>query len=252
MGQLASSLEQALSCLRDGCVIATGGATLSRKPMAAVRHIARSGLKDLELVTFAGSVEVEELVRAGVVSRVRSSYVGLGPHGRAEAFCTAVEQGEIEDLEESEWMLLGRLRAAAAGIAFMPTRAAFGSELLQGKGLRTVRDPYTGAELLAMPPLRPDVCLLHAWRADTEGNVQFPALREHLWDIDLLVARASQAVVVTAERVVDVDELSQHPELTVLHSFEVDWVLHAPTGAAPTACEPDYPADAAAIARRHG
>lgn len=248
MGAHADTLEQALAGVSEGCVLATGGATLSRKPMAAVRHLARSGLSGLQLVTFAGSLEVEELVRAGALASVRSSYVGLGPHGRAPAFCEAVQQGRIEDLEESEWMLLGGLRAAAAGLAFMPTRAALGSALLEGRGIRTVRDPYTDAELLAMPPLRPDVCLLHAWRADREGNVQFPALREHLWDVDLLLARASKSVVVTVEHLIETDELAERPELTVLHGFEVDWVVAVAGGAAPTACEPDYEADAAAIA----
>ncbi len=247
MGKLARSLEEALRCVADGSTVATGGSTLSRKPMAAARHLASSGVSNLEIVTFTGSLEVEELVSADAVRAVRSSYVGLGPHGRAKAFCAAVEQRQIEDLEESEWMLLGRLRAAAAGIAFMPTRAAIGSQLLDGKALKTVRDPYTGIELLALPPLRPQVCLLHAWRADTEGNVQLPALREHLWDIDILLARASEIVVVTAEHVLEVDELAEQPELTVLHSFEVDWVVHAPEGAAPTASPPDYAADIAAI-----
>lgn len=247
MGRAAQSLDQALAGVSDGCVLAIGGTMLSRKPMAAVRHLAASGVRDLELVTFTGSLDVEELIRAAAVRRVRSSYVGLGPYGRTPAFCAAAESGAIEDREESEWMLLGRLRAAAAGLAFMPTRAALGSDLLADSGLRTVRDPYTDLELLALPPLRPDVCLLHAWRADHDGNVQLPPLREHLWDVDLLLARASRSVVVTVEHLIDGRELAREPEHTVLHAFEVDWVLAAPGGAAPTASAPDYEADAAAL-----
>ncbi|MHB1809971.1 MAG: CoA-transferase, partial [Solirubrobacteraceae bacterium] len=167
----------------------------------------------------------------------------------APLFSAAVERGEIEDREESEWMLLGRLRAAAAGLAFLPTRAALGSELLSGTGLLTVLDPYTGNELLALPPLHPDVCLLHAWRADPQGNVQLPRAREHLWDVDLLLARAARSVIVTVEELVGAEQLSLAPELTVLHAFEVDLVVEAPGGAAPTACEPAYGVDVEAIAR---
>jgi glutaconate CoA-transferase subunit A len=116
------TLEDAIGLVGDGDTVAIGGAVLSRKPMAAVRALAASGRRELELVTFAGSLEVEQLVAAGAVRAVRSSYVGLGSHGAAVGFTAAVSDGIIEDLEESEWMLLGRLRAGASGAPFIVTR----------------------------------------------------------------------------------------------------------------------------------
>ena len=94
---MIGSLQEAIGLVRDGDTVAVGGIVLSRKPMAAVRALAASGRRDLELVTFAGSVEVERLLAAGALRAVRSSYVGMGTHGAAPRFTAAVAAGEVED-----------------------------------------------------------------------------------------------------------------------------------------------------------
>ena len=236
-------LEQAVSLVRDGDRVGVGGAVLSRKPMAAVRALAAAGRRQLELVTFAGSLEVEELLAAGALSAVRSSYVGLGPHGPAPLFADAVASDAIADLEESEWMLLGGLRAAAAGMPFLPTRAGLGSDLVSARGLREVVDPYTGTAALAIPALRLDVAILHAWRADVLGHIQAPWPPDHLADVDLLLARSARIVIVTVEELVDVEQVVSSARDTVLYPFEVDAVALVSAGAAPTAYPPLYPAD---------
>jgi glutaconate CoA-transferase subunit A len=248
MATLLDSVDDALELVTDGCVLATGGAGLARKPIAALRALARRRPRDIELVTFVGSLDVELLVASGCVSAIRSSSVSLGPAGRASAFADGAADGSFEDLEESEWMLLGRLRAAAAGLAFMPTRAAIGSELLDRAHVATVVDPYTGAELLALPPLHPDVAIIHAWRADEHGNVQFPWPRDHLWDVDVLLARAARRTIVTVERIVAAPEIVATAAHTVLHPFDVDVLVEVPGGAAPTSSPPDYGADLAGVA----
>jgi glutaconate CoA-transferase, subunit A len=237
-------LEQAVGRVRDGDRIGIGGAVLSRKPMAAVRALAAAGRRDLELVTFAGSLEVEELLAAGALSAVRSSYVGLGPHGPAPLFADAVANDWVADLEESEWMLLGGLRAASAGMPFLATRAGLGSDLVAARGLREVVDPYTGVAALAIPALRLDVAILHAWRADAAGHIQAPWPPDHLADVDLLLARSARTVVVTVEEIVDGDQIVSSARDTVLYPFEVDAVALAPAGAAPTAYPPLYPPNA--------
>jgi glutaconate CoA-transferase subunit A len=248
MPKLLADLDQALAAVDDGCVLATGGAALSRKPIAAIRALAARRPRELELVTFVGSLDVELMVRARCLRAVRSSSVSLGPLGRASAFAEGSVAGLFEDLEESEWMLLGRLRAAAAGLAFMPTRAALGSQLLEHARIETVTDPYSGDELLAVPPLHPDVALIHAWRADDQGNVQFAWPRDHLWDVDLLLARAARHTIVTVERIVSADEVVASAQHTVLYPFDIDAVIEVPGGAAPTSSPPDYAADLAAVA----
>jgi len=248
MTAVLTELDQALGAISDGCVLAIGGAGLSRKPIRAIRALAQRRPLELELVTFVGSLDVELLAAAGCLRAVRSSSVSLGPLGRANAFADGVGAGRFEDLEESEWMLLGRLRAAAAGLAFMPTRAARGSQLLEHAALATVIDPYTGDELLAVPPLHPDVAIIHAWRADPLGNVQLPWPRDHLWDVDVLLARAARHTIVTVERLVASTEVVASAELTILHPFEIDALIEVPGGASPTASPPDYAADLESVA----
>jgi glutaconate CoA-transferase subunit A len=240
-------LRAAIGAVPDRAVVAVGGSPMARKPVAAVRALAASGARELELVTFTGSADVELLIAAGCLRSVRASHVSLGEAGRAPAFAIAVRTGAIEDLEESEWMLLGRLRAAAAGLPFLPTRAALGSDLVGARGLRQVADPYTGAEYLAIPALAPDLALIHAWRADPAGNVQMPWPPEHLADVDVLIARAARRVVITVEQIVSSEEIARTADRTVLFGFEVDTVVEVPGGAWPTASAPDYAADAEAM-----
>lgn len=248
MSDRLHTLEQLPALVADGACLGLGGSLLSRKPLAAVRALIAAGRRDLDLVTFTGSLDVELLVQAGAVRSVRSSAVSLGPAGPARAFAAAVEAGEVEDLELSEWMLLGGLRAAAGGMPFLATRAGLGSDLVAARGLREVTDPYTGERLLAVPALVPDIAIIHAWRADRHGNVQLPWPPDHLADVDLLLARAARTVVVTVERVVESDVLTAISERTALFSFEVDAVVEAPRGAVPSGSPPDYAADEAAVA----
>lgn len=245
---MIAALEDAIGLVRDGDTVAIGGAVLSRKPMAAVRALAASGRRDLALVTFAGSLEVEHLVSAGALRSIRSSYVGLGAHGAAPAFTAAVASGQVEDLEESEWMLVGRLRAAAAGMPFIVTRAAMGSDLVAARGLREIADPYTNEPVLAVPALVPDVAIIHAWRADHHGNVQMSWPPDHLADVDLLMARAAHRVIVTVEHLVDPDEVCATARDTVLYPFEINAIVIAEHGATPTALPPFYGVDAEALA----
>ena len=130
-------------------------------------------------------------------------------------------------------MLVGGLRAAVMGVPFLPTRAALGSDLVAERGFRTVRDPYGGDELLAVPAIHPDVAFVHAWRADEEGNVQFPWPPDHLADVDVLVARAARTTIVSVEEIVPAEVVAAEPERTKLFGFEIDLLVEAPGGARP-------------------
>lgn len=235
----------AVALVEDGATVAFSGAILRGKPVAAAIALAHAGKRDLDLVTFTGSLEVEVLLAAGALRSVTSSYLGLGPHGPARGFAAAVADGTVEDRELSEWMLVGGLRAAVMGAPFLATRAGLGSELVEARGLRPVIDPYTGEEYLAVPAIRPDVAFVHAWRADADGNVQLPWPPDHLADVDLLIARAARTTVVSVEEVVGCEVVEASPERTRLFGFEVDLLVEAPGGARPGSVPPLYEEDAA-------
>lgn len=243
--------DQAVALVEDGMRVGFSGAILRGKPVAAAMALAASGRRDLELVTFTGSVEVEVLLAAGALRSVVSSYVGLGPHGAARGFGAAVSSGAIEDREMSEWMLVGGLRAATMGVPFIPTRAAIGSQLVADRGLQMVRDPYTSEDFLAVPALHLDVAFVHAWRADPEGNVQLPWPPDHLADVDLLIARSARKVVVSVEEIVSPEVVAESAERTKLFGFEVDLLVEAPRGGWPGSVPPLYHDDADWL-RAHG
>ena len=89
---------------------------------------------------------------------------------------------------------------------------------------------------------------MHAWRADEDGNVQFPWPPDHLADVDLLVARAARTIVVSVEEIVAADVVAAEPERTKLFGFEVDLLVEAPGGARPGALPPLYHEDGEWIA----
>ena len=125
-----------------------------------------------------------------------------------------------------------------ASVGFMPGRAWIGTDLLALRpDVRTVIDPYSGEELVAFPAIHPDVSVIHALRADPEGNAQIGDNK----GVDEELAVASEYVIVTADEIV--------PELTKadLVSPCVDAVVFAARGAAPTSCHPLYGLDGEAI-----
>ncbi len=237
----------AVAMVSDGDTVYLGGAVLDRKPVALVQAIIAAGRKDLRVVTFAGSIDVDLLVGADATRSVAATYVGLGPIGAAPRFVAGVKAGHFDDLEYSEWTLLGRLRAAAMGIPFMPTRAATGSDVLAIHRFETVEDPYTGDSYTALEALHPDVTLIHAWRASPSGHVQMAWPPQHLWDVDVVAARAAHRVIVSVDEVVPESVVAAEPHYTRLFAFEVDAVVEIPGGSWPTSSAPSYEKDLPAL-----
>jgi glutaconate CoA-transferase subunit A len=247
MNPTVTPLEDAVGVVRAGATVGIGGSITTRKPVALVQAIAASGVGDLHLVSFTGSIGIDLLVGAGAVRAVSAAYVGLGHFGRAPHFVAAAESAAIEDLEYSEWLLLQRIRAAAMGVAFLPSRAAIDSELQELHHFKRITDPYSGDELLALPPLRLDVALIHAWRASADGYVQFADPPDHLWDIDVAMAKAADTVIVSVDEIVSPEAVRQRADLTKLFPVNVDAIVEIPGGSWPTASRPGYSEDAAAL-----
>lgn len=244
---VTANLAAAVAAVPDGSVIYLGGAVLNRRPVAVCRALAAAGRRNLDVIAFAASVDVDLLVEAGCAASVRSCYVGMGRHGFAPNFSKAVKAGTINDVEYSEWTMLQGIRAAATGLPFLPTRAGGDSDVVGALGMKQVIDPYTGTSYLAVPPLHPEVAVIHAWRASENGDVQFGWPPEHLWDVDILAARAAHLVIVSVDEIVGADEIAARSELTRLFGFEVDLLVHLPGGAWPTACPPVSGEDEAAV-----
>jgi glutaconate CoA-transferase subunit A len=118
----------------------------------------------------------------------------------------------------------------------MPFAGLAGSDLPRVSGFARVPNPYGEGDVLVIPPIRPDVTLMHVQEADEEGNLRiFGSPYE-----DLLMAKAAKRVIATAERIVPRERLIEQPELTALPGFLVDLVVEAPRGSWPTSCAGEY------------
>jgi glutaconate CoA-transferase subunit A len=240
-----TSIDAIVEELRDGMTIGIGGWGSRRKPMALVRAILSSDVKDLTLVSFGGP-DVGLLCSAGKVRELVFGFVSLDSVPYDPWFGRVRTQGAIAVRELDEGMVVTGLRAAAQRLPFLPMRAGLGSDVLTyNPTLRTVRSPYDdGEELVAMPALNLDVALVHLNRADARGNASYLGPDPYFDDLFCLAAKRR---FVSCERIVSTEELVREvpPQALLLNRMMVDGVVQTPNGAHFTSCVPDYGRDEA-------
>lgn len=235
------AIGDAIGRLSDGMTIGIGGWATRRKPMALVRAIAQSDLKDLTIVSFGGP-DVGLLAAAGKVRKLVFAFVSLDQYPLDPHF-RAARQAGLPVFELDEGMLHWGLRAAAMKLPFLPSRAGAGTDVVRQDGFATVKSPFADGEtLIAMPAVKLDAALLHVHRADAKGNTVTLSPDPFF---DELMARAADTVIVSSERIVataDLDIATQGPR-NLFERALVTSVVEAPFGAHPTSASPDYPLD---------
>ncbi len=229
--------------LSDGMTIGIGGWGSRRKPMALVRAILRSPVKDLTVVSYGGP-DVGLLASAGKIKHLVFGFVTLDSIPYDPWFSRARESGSITVTEYDEGIFGTGLSAAAQRLPFLPTRAGLGSGVLDlNPSLRTVRSPYDDAEqLLAVPALELDAAFVHLNRADARGNAQYLGPDPYFDD---LFALAAEQCYVSTEKIVETAELSAGGPVQslLLSRMLVTGVAETPNGAHFTTAVPDYGRD---------
>ncbi|MEW2114230.1 CoA-transferase [Streptomyces sp. NPDC005474] len=244
MGDKSMSLADFAETVESGMTIGIGGWGSRRKPMALVRELLRTGVRDLTVVTFGGP-DVGLLCAAGRVRKLVYGFVSLDSIALDPHFRAVREQGGVETAEYDEGMFVTGLRAAASRLSFLPTRAGLGSDVLtMNPDLVTIASPYDDEEYVAMRALRLDVALVHVNRADRAGNAQYLGPDPYFDD---LFAMAADRCYVSTERIVEpADLLAAGPAQSLLISrLFVNGVIETPRGAHFTSCAPDYTRDEA-------
>jgi glutaconate CoA-transferase subunit A len=245
MRDKTTTLHDAIREVRPGSKVALGGNTLHRGPGAAVHEIVRQGIGDLELIKTAGAYDIDLLSALGLATRVSAGFVGFETvFGMAPGYRRAVESGAVTTNEHACYTVIAGLRAAIQGVPFMPIAGMFGSDLLEARDFRTIADPYTGQEVVAVPALTPDVAIIHVQEADAFGNARIVSTRFE----DVLMAQAAERVIVTTERIVDGSTFEANPESVAIPGFMVHAVVEAPNGAWPCSCAGEYDFDAEYLA----
>jgi len=217
-------------------------------PTAAGHEIIRQGITGLTLVRMTADIVVDQMLAAGCIDTLVSSFVGNSSAGSLGEIRRRVERadpGPLKFVEYSHHGLVCRYLAGAKRLPFYPIRSYFGSDLPSiNDELRVVTSPYpledgSLEQIYVVPPINPDVTVIHAQRADRAGNVQ-------MWGLTGVQAEAvfaARHAIVTVEEVVPDDVVRSDPNRTIIPSHAIDAVVEVPMGAHPSFAQGYYDRD---------
>jgi glutaconate CoA-transferase subunit A len=220
--------------VRDGDTVAIEGFT-HLICFAAGHEIIRQKRRNLTLCRMTPDVIYDQMIGAGVAGKLVFSWLGNPGVGSLHAIRRRVESGDPAHLDIEEYSHFGmvcRYVAGASNLPFFPIRSYYESDIPKvNPRIVPIVSPYDDTEVYAVPPLNPDVAIVHAQRADASGNAQ-------IWGLlgcQKEAAFASKRVVVVCEEVVDESVVRADPNRTVIPGLIVDAVVEEPF-----ACHPSY------------
>ena len=210
---------------------------------AAGHEIMRQRRRNLTLIRMTPDLIYDQMIAAGTASKLIFSYMGNPGVGSLYCIRRAVEKAipcPLELDEYSHYGLVGRFAAGASRLPFFALRSYIGSDMLEANPLiKLIDDPYGTGKIAVVPPLNPDVAILHAQRADLKGNTQ-------LWGLlgmQKEIAFAAKHVIVVVEELVDESVIRADPNRTLIPGLIVDAVVHEPYGAHPSYVQGYYDRD---------
>ena len=228
--------------VHDGDVVVIEGFT-HLICFAAGHEIIRQRRRALTLARLTPDLIYDQMIAAGCAKKLVFSWAGNPGVGSLHAFRRAVEGkgGPPLEIEEySHFGMVARFSAGAARLPFWALRNYMGTDLPRANPrIRSVTCPYTGEALATVPALNPDVTIVHAQRADAEGNAQIWGLV----GVQKEAAFASERVVVVVEELVDEHVIRSDPNRTVIPGMIVDAVVVEPWGAHPSYAQGYYDRD---------
>lgn len=254
-------LEDVPKLVNSGDRLWVGGWTLVRKPMAMLFQLIKAGLTDLHIVNNPGGPDTDLLIGAGCVARTETNYIGHEVFGHPHNFKERLQNRETYgEFLHDDWTVGSgtmRILAGAMGIPFIPTRFLRGSDMLNPEhdGFKDIRgkdpkvpkkkfvvmkDPFwEGEEVILVPAIRPDVCLVHAQEVGEDGTARITGGAF----LDYYASIAATTTIVSAEAIVPACRLKTSREENVIPGEVVDAVVEVPFGAHPTAVYACYDND---------
>jgi glutaconate CoA-transferase subunit A len=245
--KVASMADAIRDVVRDGDTVAIEGFT-HLISFSAGHEIIRQGRRDLTLARLTPDLIYDQMVAAGVARKLVFSWLGNPGVGGLNAIRRRIERAAVAEsgqpaleLEEySHHGMVGRYTAGAANLPFYPLRSYFETDLPKANPLiRQVASPYGDGVVYAVPPLRPDVTIVHAQRASAAGDTQ-------VWGLlgcQKEAAFAADRVIVVVEELVSDEVIRADPNRTIIPGLIVDAVVVEPWGAHPSYVQGAYDRD---------
>jgi glutaconate CoA-transferase subunit A len=249
--KVASMHDAIAAIVRDGDTVAIEGFT-HLIGFSAGHEIIRQRRRDLTLARMTPDLIYDQMIAAGCARKLIFSWLGNpgvgglgGIRRRIEPATSSSDAASgllprIEIEEYSHFGMVGRYTAGAAGLPFYPLRSYFETDLPKANPLiREIESPYGDGLVYAVPPLRPDVSIIHAQRADAAGNTQ-------VWGLlgcQKEAAFAAERVIVVVEELVDESVVRADPNRTIIPGLIVDAVVVEPFGAHPSYVQGAYDRD---------
>jgi glutaconate CoA-transferase subunit A len=242
MSTIARTLDEALSPITDGCLLAVPRESTG-VAMAATRALIRRGVRRLSLVALpTSSLQVDLLIGAGCLETLETSAVSLGEFGLAPRFTAAILNGSIRMKDATCPALHAGFQASEKGVPFMPLRGLIGSDVLAHRAdWKVIDNPFDNNDpIVLLPAIKPDVALFHAPLADRNGNVWIGRQRELV-----TMAHAAAKTVVTVETLHDGDLLADRTLAAgCIPGFYIESVAVVERGAWPLPLPEHYAWDA--------
>ncbi|MDE2292856.1 MAG: CoA transferase subunit A [Elusimicrobia bacterium] len=240
-GKVVSMREAVAAHVKDGDTVVIEGFT-HLICFAAAHEIIRQKRRDLTLCRLTPDLVYDQMIAAGCARKLVYSWAGNPGVGSLHSFRRAMEGkgGGLETEEYSHFGMVARFQAGASGLPFGVLRNYAGTDIPRvNDRIKTVACPYTGEVLATVPALRPDVTIVHAQRADAEGNAQIWGLL----GVQKEAAFASKRVIVVVEELVEQSVIRADPNRTVIPAPIVSAVVVEPFGAHPSFAQGYYDRD---------
>lgn len=237
-------LSDLAEAVEDGQSIGVGGLHFVRIPVALLKALVASRRKHLAYVSWGGGLPLELLLAAGAIRKIVFCFSSLDMFGLAPLFRKALEDRAVEIEEWTALAMIQGFHAAQQKLPSLPFQLPIGSDMLdRSPFVRTFPDPYTEQLMGAARRLELDAFLLHAQRADEDGNVEIQGAR----GLDLNALGAAKKVLVTVEEIVPRGTFQTGPRAAVVPRTLVSAIARCPSGAYPTSCLPYYVTDYRAL-----
>jgi glutaconate CoA-transferase subunit A len=233
------SLRDAIAAnLKDGDSVAMEGFT-HLIPYAAGHEVIRQGQKDLTLIRMTPDIIYDQIVGMGQAKKLIFSWAGNPGVGSLHRVREEIEAGRLAIEEHSHAAMANAFEAGAANLPFAVFRGYKGVDLPKvNSNIRSVTCPYTGEVLATVPAVRPDVAIIHALKADREGNVML----EGIVGVQKEAVLAAKRSVVTVEEIVD-DFGARSANAVILPAWAVTAIVQVPGGAHPSYAQGYYKRD---------